>query len=226
MNGISISEIVAQAESSPAVAEARANVKRLQAEMTTAKDALGSALRGIQIAKQKVAGTLVTGGSFDVLSLEEAVEKEKVAHLRVGATEEALSTAWTHLREAKKEARRDVVPELARRQAESIEKLAKAIDTARDAELEMRETEAAANTVLDGRQSLIRVFTPAWISLFYHDGHHEVDRAADFRKKATREIEIMFAGLEKKHGVESAKLERVKPAKPGRLERLKKVFVP
>ena len=116
-----IKELVAQAESSPAVVEAHANVSRLQAEMTTAKEALGSATRGIQIARHAVAGTLVDGSSADVLSLEAAVAKAEAARLRVEATEEALSATWKRLELAKKEARRGVVPELARRHAESIE---------------------------------------------------------------------------------------------------------
>ena len=119
-----IEELVAQAESSPALIEAQANVSRLQAKVREAKEALGGASRGIQIAKHAVAGTLVDGGTADVLSLEDAVEREKTARLLFEATEEALSDAWSRLREAKQEARRDVVPELARRHAESIEELA------------------------------------------------------------------------------------------------------
>ena len=97
-------------ESSPAVAEAHANIARLQAESRKAKEALGSASRGIQIAKQQAAGTLVTGGSFKMLPLEEAVDAERLARLRVEATERALSAAWTSLRAAKQEARRQFVP--------------------------------------------------------------------------------------------------------------------
>ncbi len=140
------------------------------------------------------------------------------------ATEQALSTTWARLEEAKRSARRDVVPELARRHAESIEKLVKAIETARDAVLEMRETTQAANTVL-GRQPLIRVFTPGWLVVLYHDGRHEIDQAAQWREKATREIEVMFEGLGVKRGGKSAKLS-VKPEKSGRLDFLKRVFVP
>ena len=80
-----------------------------------------------------------------------------------------------------------------------------AIETARDAVLEMSETTQAANTVL-GRQSLIRVFTPGWFAVLYHDGRHEVDNAAQFREKALREIEVMFEGLVEKRGGKSAKL--------------------
>ena len=215
-----LDELVAQAVNTPVIAEASADVTRLQAEVRKARDKLDSALRGIQIAKEKAAGTLVTGGSVNVLSLEEAVEKEKTARLWFETTEQALTASWALLKEVRREARRDVVPELARRHAESIKKLAAGLETARDAELEMRETEAAANTVL-GRQSLIRVFMPAWISLFYHDGHHEVDRVADFREKAAREVEVI-AGLEQRGG-KSAK-PSAKPAKSDRLGVLKRIF--
>ncbi len=97
--------------------------------------------------------------------------------------------------------------------------MVKAIETARDAVLDMRETTQAANTVI-GRQSLIRVVTPGWLAVLYHDGRHEIDQAAQFREKALREIEVMFEGL----GGKSTKVS-AKPAKSGRLDFLKKVFV-
>lgn len=222
-----IKELVAQAESSPALIEAQANVARLQAKVREAKEALGGASRGIQIAKHAVAGTLVDGGTADVLSLEEAVDKEKAARLMCEALEEALSAAWSRLRVAKQEARRDVVPELARRHAESIEELATIIERARDLVLQMRSNSAVAASLLEfddrNRQQLIREFTPACLTIFGHDGRHEIDNAAAFRENATREIEIMFQGLGLKGG-KSAKVS-AEPAKPGRLDFLKRVFV-
>ena len=214
--------LVARAESSPAVVAASADVARLQREMATAQEALGSASRGIQIAKEKVAGTLVSSGSYDVLPLEEAVNKESTARLRVEATEQALSVTWSRLEEAKLSARRDVVPELARRHAESIEELATVVERARDIVLEMRETSSAADTVL-GSQSLIRVFTPGWLAVFFHDGKFEVDNAIEFRKAASREIQEMYENLGVKRDRKSAS---AKPAKSGRLDFLKRVFVP
>ena len=216
-----IAELVAQAESSPALIEAQANVARLQAKVRETKEALGGASRGIQIAKHAVAGTLVDGGTADVLSLEDAVERERTARLLFEATEEALSDVWSRLREAKKDARRDVLPELARRHAESIEEMASIIERARDVVLEMRETSAAASE-LESDQSLIRVFTPGWLAVIVNDGRYDVDNAAAFRKNATREIEVMYEGLGVKRGGKSAKLGD--EAKPGRLGFLKRVF--
>ena len=224
-----IAELVAQAESSPALIEAQANVARLQAKVREAKEALGGASRGIQIAKHAVAGTLVDGGTADVLSLEDAVEKEKTARLLFEATQEALSDAWSRLREAKREARRDVVPELARRHAEAIEELATLIERARDIVLLMRSNSSVAASLLEfddrNRQQLIREFKPAWLKVLFHDGRYEVDNAAAFRKNATNEIEVMFEGLGVKRRGKSAKM-KAKPAKSGRLDFLKKVFVP
>ena len=225
-----IKELVAQDESSPAVAEAHANIARLQAESWKAKAALGTASRGVQIAKQKVAGTLVTGGTFTVLPLEEAVDREKVARLRCGATDDALSETWSHLREAKREARRDVVPELARRHAEAIEELAALMESARDIVLEMRSNSAVADSLLEfddrNRQQLIREFKPAWLKVLFHDGRHEVDNAAVFREAAQHEVAVMLEGLglkDVKRGGTSAKLSA--EAKPGRLDFLRRVFI-
>lgn len=220
-----IKELVAQAESSPALIEARANIARLQAEARDAKKALASAETGIQIAKHAVAGTLVDGGTADVLSLEEAVDKEKAARLMCEALEEALSAAWSRLREARQEGRRGFVPALALKHAEMIEEMASIIERARDIVLEMRETTAAADSVLESGQSLIRVFTPGWLAVLVNDGRYDVDNAAVFRENATREIEVMYEGLGVKRGGKSAEVS-AKPAKSGRLDFLKRVFVP
>ena len=99
------------------------------------------------------------------------------------------------------------------------------VERARDIVLEMRETSAAADSVLESGQSLIRVFTPGWLAVFFHDGKFEVDNAVVFRENATREIEIIFETLDVKRGGKSAKLI-AKPAKSGRLDFLKRVFVP
>ena len=97
-------------------------------------------------------------------------------------------------------------------------------ERARDIVLEMRENSAAADGVLEPGQSLIPEFTPGWLTVFFHDGRHEVDNAAAFREAATREIEVMYEGLEK-HGGTPTKVS-VKAAKSGRLDFLKRVFVP
>ena len=227
---MSIEELVAQVESAPAVAEAHANIARLQAKAREAKKALASAETGIQIAKHAVAGTLVDGGTADVLSLEEAVDKEKAARLMCEAIEEALSAAWSRLREAKQASRRDVVPALGEKHAASINELATVLERARDIVLEMRANSAVAASLLESddrnQQQVIREFKPAWLEVFFHDGRYEVDNAAVFRDAATREIEAMNAALDLKgvkRGGKSAKLGD--EAKPGRLGFLKRVFV-
>ena len=94
------------------------------------------------------------------------------------------------------------------------------LERARDIVLEMRETTAAADSVLESGQSLIRVFTPGWLTLLFYDGKHEVDNAAAFRESATREIGVMLEGLRLK-GVKSAKLSVTPPVRrPGFLKRV------
>ena len=97
------------------------------------------------------------------------------------------------------------------------------IERARDIVLEMRETTAAADRLLGSGQRTIRVLTPGWLDVFFHDGRYEIDQTVKFRESAQREIQLIRELVKKNIGKRGGK--SAKPAKSGRLDFLKRVFI-